>query len=611
MKADLKAASVREPSPPWVFLVGMVLTLAFLYWARPVLIPVALSILLAFLLSPMADGLQKIGLPRVVSVIVVVLIAFSALGSVVWVTARQITSFANELPQYKDNITEKIADLRRLSRVGPLEQVQKTVEDIKKTVDKVDGKTAPAKPAPPVGEIQPPKFWTAAFGGFVEFLTSAGLVVFLVIFMLMEREDLRNRIIRLVGYKRMNVTTKALEEIARRISRYLLMQSLINGTYGLAIAAALFLVGLPYAFLWGFLAGILRFIPYVGPWVGALLPTALGLAVFPGWLWPLSVVALFVVLELCTAMILEPLLYGHSAGVSQVALLVAIAFWTWLWGPVGLMMATPMTVCLVVLGKYIPRFQFIVVLMSDEPVMDSEISYYQRLLASDQDEASEIVEKYHRSHAPELVYDEMLLPALYQAKHDHRQGKLTERDARFIFRATNEIMGDLDGVESGDSTAAESGKLPPSPKGLILACPARDRVDKIALDMLRRLVENGHYRLEIVWAASLPEAVEKKNPAAVCIGAVAPGGVAQTRHLTRVLRARFPQLKILIGRWGVTGDFGDIEGQRKLLLAAGADEVATTLVETRDRIGQLDARAARPPRDGSAPAERNRMAGDK
>lgn len=604
MNSDFKAASIRAPSPPWVFLVGLVLTLTFLYWARPVLIPVALSILLAFLLSPIADGLQKIGLPRVASVIVVVLIAFSTLGAVGWVTARQITSFANDLPQYKDNITEKIADLRRLAKGGPLEKVQKAVEDIKKTVEKGEAKTAQAKPTPPVGETQPPKLWTIAFGGFVEFLTSAGLVVFLVIFMLMEREDLRNRIIRLVGYKRMNVTTKALEEIAQRISRYLLMQSLINGTYGLAVAAALFLIGLPYAFLWGFLAGMLRFIPYVGPWVGALFPTALGLAVFPGWLWPLSVVALFVVLELCTAMILEPLLYSHSAGVSQVALLVAIAFWTWLWGPLGLMMATPMTVCLVVLGKYIPQFQFIVVLMSDEPVMDSEISYYQRLLASDQDEAAEIVEKYHRNHALELVYDEVLLPALYQAKHDHRQGKLTARDARFVFRATSEIMEELDGVQPGISAAAEYGTAPPPPKGLILACPARDRADKIALEMLRRLAENGHYRLEIIPAASLPESVEKRNPAGVCIGAVAPGGVAQARHLTRGLRARFPELKILIGRWGMTGDFGDIEGQRKLLLAAGADEVATTLMETRNRIGQLDSHASRPPAENRAPAEK-------
>jgi predicted PurR-regulated permease PerM len=604
VNTDFKAAPVRAPSPPWVFFICLVFTFAFLYWARPVLMPVALSILLAFLLSPIADGLQKIGLPRVASVIVVVLIAFSILGAVGWVTARQITSFANELPQYKDNITEKIADLRRLSKVSPLEKVQKTVEDIQKTVEKGEAKTAQAKPAPPVGEIQPPKFFTIAFGGFVEFLTSAGLVVFLVIFMLMEREDLRNRIIRLVGYKRMNVTTKAFEEIGRRISRYLLMQSLINGTYGLAVAAALFLIGLPYAFLWGFLAGMLRFIPYVGPWVGALFPTVLGLAVFPGWLWPLSVVALFVVLELSAVMILEPLLYSHSAGVSQVALLVAIAFWTWLWGPLGLMMATPLTVCFVVLGKYIPQFQFIVVLMSDEPGMDSEISYYQRLLANDQDEAAEIVEKYHRDHALELVYDEVLLPALYQAKHDHRQGKLTARDARFVFRATREIMEDHDGVQPGISAAAEYGTAPPPPKSLILACPARDRADKIALDMLRRLVENGHYRLEIIPAESLPEAVEKKNPAGVCIGAVAPGGLAQARHLTSGLRARFPELKILIGRWGVTGDFGDIERQRKLLLAAGADEMATSLMETRDRIGQLDARASRPPAESRARAER-------
>ncbi|MGH7766295.1 MAG: AI-2E family transporter [Candidatus Binatia bacterium] len=613
MKADVTAPTRSEPTPPWIFIVGLVLTLAFLYWARPVLIPVALSILLAFLLSPMADGLQRIGLPRVASVIAVVLVAFSILGAVGWITARQVASFADELPRYKDNITEKASDLRQWVRGGPLEKVQQTVEDIKENVQKEDGKAVKTKPRVPIAETEPRRAWPIPFAGLVEFLTGAGLVVFLVIFILMEREDLRNRIIRLVGYGRMNVTTKALEEIAHRISRYLLMQSLINGTYGLAIATGLFLVGLPYALLWGFLAGVLRFIPYVGPWLGALLPCALALAVFPGWIWPLAVAALFVVLELLTAMVMEPLLYGHSAGVSQVALLVAIAFWTWLWGPVGLLMATPMTVCLVVLGKYIPQFHFIVVLMSDEPVMQIDASYYQRLLASDDDEAAGIVEKYLKDHPAEQIYDQILLPALYQAKCDYRRGKLSQEEERFVYQTTSEITDDLELAElkppadSAPSPAAAPRDGAARRRRLrVLACPARDQADEIALRMLRRLLDAAGLDLEIarpVSAAEFEQRVDGAGPSAVLIGTVAPGGVAQTRHLAKRLRARFPHLKVLIGRWGLTADFAEIEEQRKLLLAAGADEVAATLLEARDLIAELDSSSSsRPPAEKSVRA---------
>jgi predicted PurR-regulated permease PerM len=595
-------------------LVGLVCTLAFLYWARPVLIPVALAILLTFLLSPIADGLQELRLPRVASVIVVVLIAFSFLGAVGWITARQITSFADELPQYKDNIAEKITDLRQLTRSGPLEKVQRTVEDIKENVRKEDG-VAGKKPRTPAAETQPPpRAWPIPFGGLVEFGTSAGLVVFLVIFMLIDREDLRNRIIRLVGYGRMNVTTKALEEIGRRISRYLLMQSLINGTYGLAIGIGLFLFGLPYALLWGFLAGILRFIPYVGPWLGALLPSALALAVFPGWIWPLAVVGLFVVLELCTGMILEPLLYGHSAGVSQVALLIAVAFWTWLWGPIGLMMATPMTVCLVVLGKYIPQLQFIVVLMSDEPVMQMETSYYQRLLASDHDEAADIVEKFLKNQPPEQIYDQILLPALYQAKCDYRQGKLAQDEEQFVYQSTYEIVDDMEfadfePADDSERASAASNRDGDLRKSRVLAFPARDQGDELVLRMLKRLLDGAGCDLEIARHASAIEfekLVGRDKPSLVCIGAVAPGGVAQARHLTRRFRARFPGLKILVGRWGLNGDFTEAEEQRKLLCAAGADDVAMTLLEARDRILELapaaPERRARPERRPRAEA---------
>ena len=271
-------------------------------------------------------------------------------------------------------------------------------------------------------------------------LASAGVVTVLVIFMLLERRELRDRLILLIGYGRMTATTRALDEAGARISRYLLMQSIVNGSFGVAVGLGLFLIGVPYAVIWGALAAALRFIPYVGAFVAVLLPLALSLAVFPGWLQPALVVGLFVVLELVTGMVMEPWLYGQSAGVSQLALLVAVTFWTWLWGPMGLLLATPLTVCLIVLGKHLPALGFIVVLMGERPVIEAKARYYQRLLARDQDEAADIVEAYVNADGRESVYDALLLPALYYAKQDRDRGLLTEGDVQFVGQATREIL---------------------------------------------------------------------------------------------------------------------------------------------------------------------------
>ena len=231
-------------------------------------------------------------------------------------------------------------------------------------------------------------------------LAATGVVTVLVIFMLFERQDLRDRLIRLVGYRRVTVTTRALDEATARITRYLLMQSIINGSFGLALGIALFLLGIPYAALWGCLAAALRFIPYVGAVTAVLLPTALALAVFPGWSRALLIIAVFLALELTAYMVVEPWLYGQSAGVSPVALLVAVIFWTWLWGSVGLLLATPLTVCLIVLSKHLPSMGFLVLLMGDDPVLEPKARYYQRLLARDQDEAADIVEDYVKANDP-------------------------------------------------------------------------------------------------------------------------------------------------------------------------------------------------------------------
>src|ERR1041384_5932149 len=308
----------REKTPPgWVVLVSASLVAALLYWARPILIPVALSLLLTFLLSPIVDALQKLRLPRVPSVVIVVIFTVALIGSFCWMTVRQVVSFANEFPQYRDNIAEKISDLKRFGKGGPIGKVQQTVEEVKKQIDKEEGgkekqtkrekgaKKTPTPPPAPAAQPAPSSPWSISLGAAtaIELLGSAGLVVILVIFMLIDRLELRNRLIRLFGFGRMSITTKALEEVAQRISRYLLMQSIINGSYGLAVGLSLYLVGLPYGFMWGLFAGLLRFIPYAGVWIGLVVPSALAWAIFPDWLWPLIVIGVFLVLEFNLAMI--------------------------------------------------------------------------------------------------------------------------------------------------------------------------------------------------------------------------------------------------------------------------------------------------------------------
>jgi predicted PurR-regulated permease PerM len=277
----------------------------------------------------------------------------------------------------------------------------------------------------------------------LELLTTLALAAVLAVFMLLKREDLRNRFIRLVGVGRITGTTKAVDDACERVSRYLLMQLVINGTYGLAWGLGLWLIGVEYAVLWGFLAVVLRYVPYVGAPIAALLPMALSLVQFPGWWEPLAVVGLLLVLELISNNIMEPWLYGMSMGVSEVAGLVAAAFWGFLWGPIGLVLSSPLTVVLVVLGKYVPQLEFFDVLLGDQPVLKPEVAYYQRLLARDQDEAFDMVLTQLRQIPVEEIYDKLLLPPLSFVKRDRMRDELTEEDETFVCQATREVLEDL------------------------------------------------------------------------------------------------------------------------------------------------------------------------
>lgn len=583
-----------------LFLATVILIVIALYFGQPVLMPLAVAMLLSFLLSPVADALHRLGIGRTTSVVFLVILVFFVVAGGAYTVGSQLAALAAEIPKYKGNIREKLVALREAGRDSPIEQLQQTVREIRGEIERSEktetnlarAETAGgAEPEPNEEEEEPvpvvlkgkaPEWLPNAFGPLLEMLATTGLVVVLVIFMLLRRRELRNRFILLFGYGRMPLITHALDEAGERISRYLLTQTIINAVFGAAAGIGLYFIGVPYALLWGFLAAALRFIPYVGPWLGASMPLLLSLAVFPGWLWPLLVLGLFLLLELTTNMILEPHLYGQSAGVSEVALLAAVAFWTWIWGPVGLALATPLTVCLVVLGKHVPGLGFIQLMLGDESVMNPETVLYQRLLAMDKSEAAEIAAQFAKNHELHELYDDLLLPALVLAKRDLSNQRLSREHLQFIFDTLIGIARNASPMPL-ESTEKPAQIDHPAPGPFILCIPAEDRLDEAALLMLRSLLPA--HAVDVVpgkpLSGEMVDLIARCHPAAVCIAGIAPGGTMELRHLTKRVRARFPELRLVAGRFGVSSPT-----RVQALSAALGVNISTTLSHAKSMLLQ-------------------------
>jgi len=415
----------------------------------------------------------------------------------------------------------------------------------------------------------------------------------MVIFMLLERRDLRDRLIGLFGHRQLVITTKAFDEAATRVSRQLLMQSLVNLLYGIAAGAGLYLLDVPYPLVWAVLAAVLRFIPYVGPVLGAGAPILVSLAAAEGWAGPLYVVSLFVVLELFTNLVLETVLYAGAAGVSPVALLASVAFWTWLWGPLGLVLATPLTVCLVVLGKHVPGLEFLGTLLADTPALAPEYGYYQRLLARDQSEAADLIERYIKTESPRSVYDALLLPALNYAERDRLEQRLSPDEETAVIDVTRELLSDA--AESIRRLHPEPPALPdgpplPGPREplRVLGYATNGVADELALAMLAHLLDDLPVDVEMTGtrlpASELLSLVHAQGFSVVCLADLPPSPSSKTGYLVKRLRAALPELRILVGRWAPSA-LADESTQ--VLREAGANHVASTLAETRTQMGEL------------------------
>ena len=556
---------------------------ASLYFGRELLVPLALAVLLTFILTPLVMRLQR-WLGRIGAVLFVVMMMFAATGGVAWVLTHQAIDLANKLPSYKENIQSKLRSIPTPNR-GPFSKITKAIEELKKDLPGSEA-NAPAPglgtgitwgASPKVTQVEIVngrdrrlEFMQVVLTPVLGPLGTAALVLLLLIFMLLEREDLRNRIIRLIGQGHISTASQAMDDAGARVSKYLLMQIVINVTYGIPVAIGLYFIGVPNAILWGSLATVLRFIPYLGPWIAATFPILLSLASSPGWMPLLLTIGLFIVLELISNNVMEPWLYGSSTGVTPIALIVAALVWTWLWGPVGLVLATPLTVCLVVMGRHIPKLAFLSIAFSDEEALTPAEDCYQRLLRAGEHDEMELVDQYLKTNSLVTLFDSVLLPVATAAGTDHRLGFLDRERLEFVEQGLSDL---LIAVSTDSPTADDTATR-------VCCIPAKAYRDQLAGDMLQQLLNQAGYLVRSAEArmaiGDMIAWIREAKADVACISVVVPSTLIHARYICSKLRLNFPGLKIVVGLWGRSGVTPEIVGP---LRDSGADDVVTSLAD--------------------------------
>jgi predicted PurR-regulated permease PerM len=560
-----------------------VTAVAIIYWARSILIPITLAVFLAFVLSPLAAWLQHRGLGRTFSVLLVVgmvVLGWVGIGGIIM---HQMVLIADSLPDREVAIKAKVTAAKAWLTGNGNSRFGQFINDVTEVVmpKKPDHQTVVVESASPplTSQLQP------YISPSVEILGQAALSFVLTIYMLIRREDLRNRMIRLLGNGKVTTTTKAVDEASQRISRYLLMQLMINSTFGLTISLGLLLLGVDYVLLWGFIAAIMRYIPYIGTWIGLLPPVLFSFATASGWGagWgqPITVFVLYFSLELIWANAMEPWLYGSSVGLSEIAQLVAAAFWAFLWGPIGLILSCPLTACLLVMGKYVRGAEFLAVVLGDEPALEPLVAFYQRLAARDQDEASDIAINVAKATSPEAALETVVIPALYLVRRDRDEGELDQTVFRFAIHATREIAAEIGELRE------PSLAVPSDTRIRILVCPARDEAEHVAAEILGGSLDPAKWEVKVtgeeLLASELVTTVQEFQPAVIVFVAIPPGGMSHCRYMVNRIRSKMPRIRAIVGRWSSEDDtpLEVSNGPNRL------DAVDRNLSETRKRLNDM------------------------
>ena len=592
-RVQVAAADVPGINSLLTLAVGVVV-IAALYFGRDVLVPITLAVLLSFVLAPVVELMQRIYVPRAPSVVLAVLLALGVILATGSMIASQLAGLAEELPRYQTTISAKVDTIRGMT-VGRISRLVGTIGRQVEAASKPDqaatpgAAAAPATAAPVPVEVRAPdltpfEMATRVLTPVVKPLETIVIVLLVTIFILLQREDLRDRMIRLFGSKDLHRTTGALDEAGQRLSRYFLFQLGLNTLFGSVVSAALFAIGIPSPLLFGIMAGLLRFVPYVGSLLAAALPILLAAAVDPGWDMVLWTVALFAVTEPLMGQVVEPMVYGHSTGLSPVSVVIAAIFWTWLWGPIGLLLATPLTLCLVVLGRHVDRLEFLDVMLGDRPALTPVESFYQRMLAGDPDEAHEQADQLLKERPLSSYYDEVALKGLKLAANDATRGVLNEVQVELIKDSICELVEDL-GAQHKDvqptgnaSDAAPTGltlaekavpKAPPPGKGeteeptvaerwraprAVLCVAGRGPLDEAANTMLAQLLGKHGIGVELAPHEAVSRAnIGRLDPdgiAMVCISYLEVAGTpTHLRYLLRRVRQQLPGIPVLVGLW--------------------------------------------------------------
>ncbi len=533
-----------------------VVVIAGLYFGREVLIPITLAILLSFVLSPVVALLRRVRVPRAPAVLVSVLFALGLLGGLGTVVGTQAASLADDAPAYARTIESKIARARAyaLERAAVFTRRDRPPAAATAPTPVSDAIASQAREPIPVrvvdDEPNPLKIagdvLSPILGPFETFV----IVLVVAIFILLQKDDLRDRMIRLFGSSDLHRTTTAMDDAADRLGRYFLSQLAVNTAFGLVVGVGLWLIGVPVPAVWGILAGVLRFVPYIGALLGAVLPLVVAAGVDPGWTMPLLVVALFVVVEPLVGYVIEPLLYGHSTGLSPLSVILAAVFWTWIWGPVGLVLSMPLTLCLVVLGRHVPSLEFMEVLLGDRPALTPIESFYQRMLAHDPEEALDQAEAQLVERSLVDYYDEVALPGLKLAAFDARRG-VVDRE-----RATRIVDSMLAVIHELDDHAVEGEGLPPEWRepGAVVCVAGRGVLDDAVTAMIEQLLRHRGFGVRRITHAEVARDRIAGNDFTgarlVCLSYLELGGTpSHLRYLVRRLRRSAGAAQVMVGLW--------------------------------------------------------------